>query len=778
VVLAAGALLVALPSVALGARVSSAGDLSARLTELARPAVRSLPQARQARRLGVPRSGPGSLLRDGGRVLVEVSISGRASGRLGALRERGARITDVSNRYATVTATVRPAVLRRLAAAPGVSAVREVLAPLSFGCRQGDVVSEGDAQLGADKAREKFGVDGGGITVGILSDSFNQAENAADGSGEVATKEEDDIKTADLPGPGNPCGDTAEVKKLSQFVPAFPGEEAADEGRAMGQIVHDLAPGARLEFASAFNGLTAFAESIGDLAKKSEVIVDDVVYLEEPFFQDGPVAVAAGEAVADGRVYLSAAGNDNLIDAEGHHIASWEAREYRDSGGCPQEVGALPQFNSTHCLDFNPGSQVDRTFGIRVDPGAVLSLDLQWDEPWNGVGTDLDAFLLNAGGNLIATSSEDNIGVSQEPIEVVQWENTSGVARVVQLVVNRFTGGLPRLKFVLVENGSGVSATEYPRSTGNDIVGPTIFGHSGAASVLAVGATPFDAPEPALEPEEYSSRGPVRHDFGPVAGTEAAEALTAPEVISKPDVEATDCGRTTFFAVEEEEDIWRFCGTSAAAPHAAAVAALMLDQQPAATPAEIGAALRSSAVAGGDPCAVGAGLVAAVGAVENLLAPPEFTPPPCVFPESEEPSGENARAAGDWGLENPPPPPVNPPPPPPPPVVETPPDTSFRRKPKRVLRTRARTARAVFAFASDQANTSFQCRIDRGRFHACPRRFPRRYGLGRHVLRARAVAPAGSVDPSPVSFSFRVRRAHRRGEARPRRHAAHHAPKR
>ena len=107
----------------------------------------------------------------------------------------------------------------------------------------------------------------------------------------------------------------------------------------MAQIVHDLAPGASLAFATAFSGELAFAANIRALAAAgAEVIVDDVAYFEEPFFQDGPVAVAVDEVTAAGVSYFSAAGNDNLIDGEGHDIASWEAPAFRDSGGCPAAI--------------------------------------------------------------------------------------------------------------------------------------------------------------------------------------------------------------------------------------------------------------------------------------------------------------------------------------------------------------------------------------------------------------------------------------------------------
>ena len=118
-----------------------------------------------------------------------------------------------------------------------------------------------------------------------------------------------------------------------------------------------------------------------------------------------------------------------------------------------------------------------------------------------------------------------------------------------QLVINRYSGGLPRLKFALVQGD--VSATEYPHSSGTDVVGPTVFGHSGsvdAISVGAVGAVPF---RPAEAVERYSSRGPTTHRFGPVTGTSPAAELGAPQVLAKPDLVATDCGVTSFFAFQD-----------------------------------------------------------------------------------------------------------------------------------------------------------------------------------------------------------------------------------
>lgn len=731
------------------------GPLSPELAELARPAVRALPPARQARALGVAPSGPGSLLHRGGRVLVSVRFDHGAIAHRDDLRAAGGRVLSASRRYQSATVAVPPADLRSLAATPAVASVTPIRTPMLFAdnCEGGSVISEGVAQLNAKTAREEFSLDGTGVKVGVLSDSFNKATEAADGSGPVATHAKEDEETADLPGaPGNECsGQALPVNVLEEG----PAGESADEGRGMLQIVHDMAPNASLAFASAFTGEEEFAENIKKLALAgANVIADDVGYFEEPMFQDGPIAVAINEVTALGDTYLSAAGNDNLFDGEGNEIASWEAPEFRDSGACPPKVAALQGFNASHCMDFNPEAPIDRTFGIKVEPGEVLTVDLQWAEPWEGVETDLDAILLDANGNVLTGSAKAN-EETQRPLEIVQWENEAASTQTVQLVINRFSGPGARLKFILLQNGGGVSGVEYPRSGGGDVVGPSIMGHAGAASAISVGAMRYEPrPGEGEEPEFYSSRGPVTHLFEPAES--AGPALPVPggeEVLSKPDVTATDCGGTTFFAVFAESE-WHFCGTSAAAPHAAGAIALMRQAAPLAEP-EL---LRESLLGTGSPigafgsCAIGGGLVETVGAVE--AAREEITP---AEPEECEPpdaSGPVFVAPGNWGSESPPVPPPTPTPPTPTPIA---PKTSFLKHPPKVVKTRSKTVRLVFRFGSDQAGVSFLCKIDKAAFRACGGKLTHRFGVGSHTVKVKAVSSAGLADSTPAVFSFRVK---------------------
>ena len=90
-----------------------------------------------------------------------------------------------------------------------------------------------------------------------------------------------------------------------------------DEGRAMLQIVHAVAPGASLAFYTAEDSEADFATGIGALAAAgATVIADDVAYFDEPFFQDGIVAQAVDAVEAKGVAYFSAAGNDGTLSYE------------------------------------------------------------------------------------------------------------------------------------------------------------------------------------------------------------------------------------------------------------------------------------------------------------------------------------------------------------------------------------------------------------------------------------------------------------------------------
>jgi subtilisin family serine protease len=612
------AAMLACAAFAAGAPRGPGEKLSPRLAALAKsPELRSAPARKQAARLDVAPQGEGSLLRYGERLVVEVRFAGGAQEGADELRAAGAQVLGVSPRYSIVTAAVAVASLREVAQAPGVEAVMEQLTPATSevglvagggGCPEA-ITSEGDLQLNARPGRTKYGIAGKGVDVGILSDSFDTASGTVTDAG-------DDVASGDLPGPGNPCGRTSPVDVL-QDLPA--SDDPSDEGRAMAQLVHDLAPRSRLVFATGFTGLGPMAENIRRLEKAgAEVIVDDITYPQEPFFQAGPIDNAIEDVTDKGVVYFSSAGNSNA-PRPNSQFGSWETREFRPTGDCP--ALSLPQ-QAEDCLDFEPaeggGASLDRGYQATVANGGRLQVIMQWAEPWSGVDTDLDLYLVDSTNEVLTASTDDNIGHTQRPYESWSWTNNTGSPQDVRMVVNRAVGtGTPRVK-LRDASSSGITFNEYASPDEPDIAGPTIMGHNGAVDALSVAAVRYDD-DNMLEP--FSSHGPVTHYFKPVDGDSPA-GPRSPLVLDKPDIAATDGAQTTFFGAPP---MHRFFGTSAAAPHAAAVAALQLDATPSATPTQIANAQMNTARPVGDfgMLEAGAGLVDALAAVEQDNAGPK-----------------------------------------------------------------------------------------------------------------------------------------------------------
>ena len=604
----------------------SGSTLSSRLQILTAPAVAAAPAAEQAEAVSVSPNGPGSLLRDGKRPIVNIRFDALEPGATAALENAGAEILLVTPEYEIVTVAAAVEDLRALSEVEGVISVLEEQAPMialpggtgpsggattsRAGCVGGAKLSEGDAQLRANTARSTNGVDGSGVKVGMISDSFNKATGAA-------TTAAGDVTSADLPGTGNPCGRTTPVQVLADNSAG----SKTDEGRAQAQIIHDLAPGAELAFATGNTGHLQMAAAIRNLAAAgAEVIVDDVIYFDEPMFQDGPISQAINEVTAGGVAYFTAAGNNNII-RNGKNVGSYEAPAFRKAGACP--TGLPP--HATECMNFSTSGQ-DSTYAINVPAGEEVNVVLGWSQPWFGVTTDLDMYL-QQGNSVVATSEKDNPG-DGVPQERVEWTNNTGGTQTINLSITRCPqtcnpgadSKTPRLKLIFQQNsGQGVYPTEYQSSAAGDIVGPTAFGHFAADKAVSVGATRYDS---TTTVEEFSSRGPAKLFYAPVTSGTPAPLLGSPKVLNKPDVTATDCGANTFFG-QLIAGVWRFCGTSAASPHAAAVGALQLQSDPALTPAAVKSGQMNTARPVGTlpATAVGKGLIDAKAAVDLKLPP-------------------------------------------------------------------------------------------------------------------------------------------------------------
>jgi hypothetical protein len=125
-------------------------------------------------------------------------------------------------------------------------------------------------------------VNGAGVKIGIISNSFNRDKGMAAS-----------VVKGELPGLGNPSGFYKPVQIIREASPTEWTGTRPDEGRAMAEIIHDVAPGSEIYFYSPFDGQSiAMAEAFRALAKSGcQIIVDDITGLISPFYQDDIAAV-------------------------------------------------------------------------------------------------------------------------------------------------------------------------------------------------------------------------------------------------------------------------------------------------------------------------------------------------------------------------------------------------------------------------------------------------------------------------------------------------------
>ena len=314
-----------------------------------------------------------------------------------------------------------------------------------------------------------------------------------------------------------------------------------DEGRALAEIVHDVAPGAAIAFHTADGGQANLAQGIVELANAgAKVITDDIIYFAEPMFQDGMVAQAVDQVKARGVSYFSAAQNDGR--------RSYES-PFRPSGFGFNFGG---QFRETH--DFDPGPGIDDCQQITVPVGEGLSLVFQWDQPFvsatiGGAGSqsDMDILLTNAActeffnNDRGGQGGENNLG--NDPVEVVQFSN-EGPATTFGLIIIRFAGPAPGLMKTVLLDTSRERPDHDQRVRHAERHGLRSFNAQGG---LGVGAafyreTPaFGTTPPVPRIQAFSSAGGV-----PILFDTAGNRLPVPQLRQQPALVAPDGVNTTF----------------------------------------------------------------------------------------------------------------------------------------------------------------------------------------------------------------------------------------
>ena len=410
--------------------------------------------------------------------------------------------------------------VRALAAHPEVSRIAPAEHPIT---RMTDI-TEGDRAQCAVGTRNALGIDGSGVTVGVLSNGVVALPNLQ--------------ASGDLP----------------PSVTVLPGQAGGgNEGAAMLEIVHDMAPGADLLFATATMGQANFANNIVALRTAgADVIVDDVGYFHEAVFQDDDVAAAVDQVVADGALYFSSAGNSgNLNDGtsgvfEGDFVPG------------PPFTGSPPHGAAQPAHDYGGGDIFNE-----ITEDSPFRYTLKWADPLGGSANDYDLYLIETDGTTIVDFSNDTQNGNDDPYEEV-------------LSIGSDTG-----RFLVVVRYSGADRYLHLNANRGELEHATdgqIWGHAGARGAVAVAAVDAQGRDEAFVGDEsvqdYSSDGPRRVFFEAdgSAITPGDFSSTGGELRQTPQLAGADCVDTATPGYNT------FCGTSAAAPHLAGLAALAIEQ--------------------------------------------------------------------------------------------------------------------------------------------------------------------------------------------------------
>jgi Subtilase family len=506
--------------------------------------------------------------------------------------------------------------------------------------RAGAVTSQGDFVQHSDTVRSANSLTGAGVTVGIISDSYDcysvYAANKVTASGAAGYANNgflataaDDITSGDLPTSVNVLAEAQHGNGGCMNYGAPTQLPFSDEGRAMLQVVHDVAPGASLAFYTGYNseadfanGIVALANSVASGGAGAKVIADDIGYFDEPFFQDGIVSQAIDSVEANGVAYFSAAGNDGTL-AYDNTAPSFATL----SNSAPNSGEYLLNFDTS-------GATTSTALPVTIAslvPGEYVAIVVEWDQPYvtgapnsGGATSSIDVCITGAtgadeildyDGNAATCSGPNTTGVDSYQVMIVgnpanATANTA--AETLNIQVGLAGGTLPpgRIKVAVEDDGAGSTINRFQTNSA------TLQGHPGAAGAAAVGAafynnTPACGQTPA-QIESYSSEG-----GSPILFDASGNRLATPLVRQKPDFVGPDGVNNTFLGFtlasqqitvntsiagcQNNANYPNFFGTSAATPHAAGIAALMLQLNPTANPTQINQALRASALSMGTP---------------------------------------------------------------------------------------------------------------------------------------------------------------------------------
>ena len=301
---------------------------------------------------------------------------------ISTLRGMGNPVLSAVPTVPRIYARVELSDLEKLAALDQIRMIRQHMPSLTSKVN----TSEGDATHDGPATRADFAVNGTGVKVCAMSDGVDSLASIQ--------------SSGDLP----------------PNVDVLPGQAGSgDEGTAMLEIVHDLAPGAALGFAQAGPDEAGFAQNIVSLAISGcDIIVDDVIYLDESPFEDGPVAQAVNTVTSAGVLYFSSAGNEGNKD-DGTS-GTWEGDFNASAATAPVPLAG----KTLH--DFGDGGDSISVTSGGFGKSAILIWAEHYDFATGNASTDYDLYELNSSLTSLVSSStntQDGAGGDDYPIEYI-----------------------------------------------------------------------------------------------------------------------------------------------------------------------------------------------------------------------------------------------------------------------------------------------------------------------------------------------------------------------
>ncbi len=467
----------------------------------------------------------------------------------------------------------------------------------------GSVTTQGDGILKADVARSMFGVDGTGVKVGVISGGIGGVFATGCTTCGPTTAIPSPINSGDLPnatGTRNASGILVSVtggiiaQSFPSSAPDLEDHLQPDgplgvnaEGTAMLEIVHDLAPGAQLYFANGADGTSmSFQQAVNFLAANTDIVVDDIGFFSPPF--DGTSAVSTNTATALNtdtnpiRGYFTAVANQAL----NHWGEPWTNSGTNLTLACP---GGLTYTGNVQLYQATTNTKDATTFGpsnanfLQLPNGATLVVKLSWNDPFSSSTNDYDLFLYLVQANTLTTPLQCSVNLqtgTQPPVETLTYTNSSGTTQQVGILVqNSINAAAPRNFDMFVLGIANTQNLNFYTPSGS-VPAQSDSGGS-PVSVVSVGAidqTQCSGSGVCVGTvESYSSQGPTE-------ATPQAAARMKPDVTAADDVTVTGAAgfgmngtntTATGGCVIGQTPCY-FAGTSAAAPHAAGVAALLL----------------------------------------------------------------------------------------------------------------------------------------------------------------------------------------------------------